>query len=57
MARGVELIDRAHQPDAERGLDLGGLAGLQEPVEPFVLWSQTALTANLQGVRIGAPEG
>jgi hypothetical protein len=32
---GVELIDRADQPDAERGLDLGGLPGLQEPVEPL----------------------
>ena len=33
MARGVELVDRADQPDPERGLDLHGLAGLQEPVE------------------------
>lgn len=33
MAGGVELIDRAHQPNPEPGLDLGGLAHLQEPVE------------------------
>jgi hypothetical protein len=35
VAGGVELIDRAGQPDAERGLDLGSLADLQEPVEPL----------------------
>jgi hypothetical protein len=33
MAGGVELIDRALQPDPEPRLDLGGLAGGQEPVE------------------------
>ncbi|ULR54403.1 hypothetical protein [Streptomyces deccanensis] len=33
MPRSVELVDRADQPDAERGLDLGRLTGLQEPVE------------------------
>jgi hypothetical protein len=33
VAGGVELIDRADQPDAERGLDLGSLADLEEPVE------------------------
>jgi len=35
VAGGVELIDRAGQPDPERGLDLGSLAGLQETVEPL----------------------
>lgn len=33
VPRGVEFINRAYQPDPERGLDLGGLARLQEPVE------------------------
>ena len=33
MPGGVELIDRADQLHPERGLDLRGLAGLQEPVE------------------------
>lgn len=33
MSRGVELIDRAGQPDPERGLDLDGLAGDQEAVK------------------------
>jgi hypothetical protein len=33
MPRGVELIDRALQPDPEHRLDLRRLAGGQEPVE------------------------
>lgn len=33
MSRGVELVHRADQPDAERGLDLDGFASLQEAVE------------------------
>ncbi|WP_174415075.1 hypothetical protein [Nocardia vinacea] len=33
MPRRVELVDRAHQFDAESGLDLGGLANLQEAVK------------------------
>lgn len=35
MTGGVELIDRALDPDPERGLDLGSLAGRQEPVKPL----------------------
>ncbi|MEV8023057.1 hypothetical protein AB0O76_43580 [Streptomyces sp. NPDC086554] len=35
MPGSVELVDWTDQPDAERGLDLGCLAGLQEPVEPL----------------------
>jgi hypothetical protein len=33
MPGGVELVHRADQAHPEDGLDLGGLAGLQEPVE------------------------
>lgn len=33
MPGSVELVDRADQPDAERCLDLGRLAGLKKPVE------------------------
>ncbi len=33
MARGVELINRALDPEPEHRLDLGGLAGRQEPVK------------------------
>jgi hypothetical protein len=33
VSGGVELVDRAYQPNPERRLDLSGLANLQKPVE------------------------